>query len=127
LPSGELRITVPVSIVVRGGRSRITGSGLARPRTDASLISALRRAHSTLGAHGAELLDRECDFTSAVGIKDPYNRSLAPLAFLAPDIQQAILTGPQPEGMILPGLLAGELPVCWEAQRRVFGFATNGT
>ena len=120
LPSGELRIIVPASIIVRGGRSRITGSGLVRARSDPSLISALRRAHSTLASHGADLLDRQCNFASVAGIEDPYNRSLVPLAFLAPEIQQAILTGRQPEGMGLPELIATGIPLCWKAQRRMF-------
>ena len=119
LASGELRITVPATIVVRGGRSRITGSGLVRTRPDPLLISGLRRAHAVLASRGIDLLDRQCDFASAAGIEDPYNRSLVPLAFLAPDIQQAILAGRQPEGMGMTTFTAAEIPLCWKAQRHM--------
>lgn len=53
---------------------------------------------------------------------DPYKRMIARLAFLAPDIQAAILDGDQPRGLTLNALSRGDIPVCWEDQRRVFGF-----
>jgi hypothetical protein len=43
------------------------------------------------------------------------------LAFLAPDLKQAILDGRLPPGLSLQRLMRGELPVSWEAQRRLLG------
>tara|TARA_R110000868_G_scaffold385769_1_gene653772 strand:+ start:330 stop:554 length:225 start_codon:yes stop_codon:yes gene_type:complete len=45
------------------------------------------------------------------------------LAFLAPDIQQAILTGQHPQSLRLRALLEAELPANWSGQRQVLGFA----
>ncbi|MCH8998147.1 MAG: hypothetical protein IID48_07745 [Proteobacteria bacterium] len=44
------------------------------------------------------------------------------LAFLAPDIVEAILDGYQPIDLELERLLKG-IPVSWDEQRRVFGFS----
>ena len=49
---------------------------------------------------------------------------LARLRFLAPDITMAILEGRQPIEMTARSLLrGGELPLDWENQRRILGFA----
>ena len=123
--SGVMRIVIPATIVLRGGRSRITGHGLVRTRPDRSLIAGLRRAHATLATSGIDLIDRNSDFASATGIDDPYNRSLVSLAFLAPDIQQAILAGRQPEGMALGEFVPAKIPLCWNEQRKMFGMMSG--
>lgn len=46
---------------------------------------------------------------------------LLPLAWLAPDITEAILEGRQPRGLTVKRLLA-KLPMDWEEQRWVLGF-----
>lgn len=47
------------------------------------------------------------------------------LAFLAPDIQQAILAGHQPPGLTPAELMAEGFPLAWDAQRDRFGFASH--
>jgi site-specific DNA recombinase len=54
----------------------------------------------------------------------PYERRLLRLAFLAPDIQQAILAGLQPRSLNLEQLIHSDLPSAWPAQRRALGFQT---
>ncbi len=44
------------------------------------------------------------------------------LAFLAPDIVEAILDGYQPVDLELERLLKG-IPISWDAQRRAWGFS----
>ncbi len=44
------------------------------------------------------------------------------LAFLAPDIVEAILDGYQPVDLELEKLLKG-IPIGWDAQRRALGFS----
>jgi hypothetical protein len=48
---------------------------------------------------------------------------LARLAFLAPDIQQAIVEGRQRNGVSLERLMRIDLPLNWIDQRRLLGFA----
>jgi len=123
--SGMLRITSPVKVQTRGGRtSRIEGT--ARPvRTcpDRTLIAGLRRAHLELQARGIDLAETTAPIDSARGVEDPYLRKLTRLAFLAPDIQRSILEGRQPPGLKLADLLADDLPLSWEDQRQQLGFA----
>ena len=47
-----------------------------------------------------------------------------PLAFLAPDIAEAILDGRQPDGLTAGGLYRlADLPRDWDAQRKLLGFS----
>lgn len=45
------------------------------------------------------------------------------LAFLAPDIQKAILTGRQPAGLSFTKILAEGVPLAWADQQERFGFS----
>jgi len=64
--------------------------------------------------------------TSAIaqeeGLNDRYVGRIMGLAFLAPDIVEAILDGHQPADLELERLLKG-IPVSWHEQRRVFRFS----
>jgi DNA invertase Pin-like site-specific DNA recombinase len=122
---GILRITSPVKVQTRGGRtSSIDGSARpARSRPDKALIAGLRRAHAELKSRGLDVLDPRSPLDDARGLGDPYLRKLGSLAFLAPDIQRAILEGRQPPGLKLADLLRLHLPMGWEEQRQLLGFA----
>jgi site-specific DNA recombinase len=52
----------------------------------------------------------------------PWRRRLVRLAFLAPDIQRAILDGRQPPGLTLAALLENPLPINWNDQKKSLGF-----
>ena len=82
------------------------------------LIRALRAAHALLehDADGEPLID-------AIPAS-PYHRRLLRLAFLAPELQRAILAGRQPPGLTLKHLLEQRLPLLWSEQKRVFDPAT---
>lgn len=115
---------VPCVLRRRGGRSWIEGAtaaGRAR-KIDRVLVDGLRRAHRELRATGTNLLLQRPDWPAMSGIPDPYINKLSRLAFLAPDIQQAIMDGRQPFGLMLQQLREAEIPACWVAQRRLFGF-----
>ncbi|KPL66736.1 hypothetical protein SZ64_00625 [Erythrobacter sp. SG61-1L] len=126
LTTDELRITITAAVRPRGGRrSVINATGAARARPDQTLISGLRRAHAILEEHAVHHLPRVPHLADARGIDDPWNRRLMQLAFLAPDIQQAILAGHQPAGVTLAELMAEGFPLAWDAQRDRFGFALH--
>jgi hypothetical protein len=57
--------------------------------------------------------------------KSQYERRLSALAFLAPDIQDAILHGRQPAGLTLGRLMEMELPLAWTDQRAMLGFGPD--
>jgi len=64
-------------------------------------------------AAGAPLLSASPD--------TPWRRKLVRLAFLAPDLQLAILEGRQPNGLNLTALMEWEIPPSWAEQRKVLG------
>ena len=51
----------------------------------------------------------------------PYRRRLVRLAFLALDLQRAILAGRQPADLTLAQLIQGPVPLSWIEQARIFG------
>ena len=123
-PDGIVRVIVPAIIRTRGGRTWLSGtenaSRMARPNR--TLIAGLHRAHRELNQRGLDMTDPRPDPANATGLKDPYIRRLSSLAFLAPDIQHAILTGLQPAGLTLKQIMRIVLPLDWAMQRNVLGF-----
>ncbi len=111
LCSGEMRLVIPP------GQARDL-----RPRPNAALIKALTRAHRWQ----ERLFTAAAPSTSAIakeeGVTVRYVSRIMRLAFLAPDIVEAILDGYQPTDLELERLMKG-IPVSWDAQRRVFGFS----
>ena len=125
---GGVMLTLPVDLATRGGRSWTTASTDAsanRRRIDKVLVAGLRRAHRELQQAGADVMIQKPAWREMSGINDPYIRKLVRLAFLAPDIQQAIMDGQQPVGLTLQILRESEVPCSWDAQRRLLGFSRS--
>ena len=58
------------------------------------------------------------------GVSPSYFTRLVRLSYLAPDITQAILDGRQPRDLTADKLLVhSRLPLTWDEQRRMLGFA----
>ena len=57
-------------------------------------------------------------------VSDSYVKKIMPLAFLAPDIVEAIVTGKQPAHLTTQMLIRQiDVPFDWQDQRRVLGFS----
>lgn len=110
-----LRLTVPLRMPLRGGRSWLVGRTMTPGRRDPTLIKGLRSAHEMIR------MDRQGLPHLEAGPGSPYRRRLVRLAFLAPDIQEAILAGRQAPDLLLQHLLSGPIPLLWSEQRRLFG------
>jgi hypothetical protein len=66
------------------------------------------------------------DLAKIEHVQRTYPSRIIPLAFLAPDITEAILEGTQPIDLTLDRLLAAmPLPLVWDAQRSVLGFSAR--
>ena len=117
----SLNVLTPVSVMFRGGRTWVEGH---QPRTanraDPALVAALRRGHDIVSSIGLPLAGPSA--REARAITSTYERALAPLAFLAPDIQQAILEGRHPRSLTLSTLQTAGIPLNWADQRQAFGF-----
>ena len=109
-----VRLHLPLRARVRGGRVWITGGDAHRTQADPALLKALRAAHT--------LLDRGADGlpTLRAAPQRYYDRKLIRLAFLAPDIQQAILDGRQPLGLSVDRLIAEVPALLWHDQIAAF-------
>lgn len=108
-------IALELALPLRGGKRHIILGKRSPQRKDRTLITALRRAHSMVAKDRGHPL--------ALEVSDsPYERRIQWLAFLAPDIQRAIIDGRQPAGLNLERLVKSDLPICWQKQRVLLGF-----
>lgn len=111
----QVIILLPIILPARGGRHLVVPAQVRPPQVDRILVSALRKAHAMLAT------DRGLP-TMEAAPPSPYDRNILRLAFLAPDIQQAILEGRQPHHLNLEALKSIELPLSWPKQRELLRF-----
>lgn len=119
-----VRITIPACMQPRKGTTSLAlpAARTGRRQIDRPLVAALKRAHLELEKQELRFAGTRVEVSEARGLDDPYLRRIAPLAFLAPDIQRSILEGRQPPGLTLKSLTRVGLPTAWSEQRRRFGF-----
>jgi len=110
-----MTILLPTIFRSPGGRHRLVPARVPPPQPDGVMIAALRKAHAMLCTERG-LPTLEAAPTS------PYDRNILRLAFLAPDIQQAILEGRLPHRLNLEAIKKIDLPLSWSRQREVLGF-----
>jgi len=119
--------TVPVRLRRRGVEMRLVlpgqGNGGRTAKPDAALIKAVLRAHKwfddLVSGRAASLKA----IAQAEGYSDRYVSQLAPLAFLAPVIVEAILAGTQPVDLTAETLTKRtDLSLDWAEQMALLGF-----
>jgi hypothetical protein len=89
-------------------------------RIDQALILALARARLWMGSlRQGEFVDTN-EIAQRFGLGDAHVRRLLRLAYLAPDIVEAIIEGRQPRTLTVKRLLRG-IPLSWADQRATFG------
>jgi len=124
----ETRIlSVPIELHRSGRAIKMLIDGadpFATAKPDARLIKLLIRARR----FNAALVDSDgMPFAALVkreGVSASYFTRLVRLSYLAPDITQAILDGRQPRDLTADKLLThSRLPLTWDEQRAVLGFA----
>ena len=95
--------------------------GAETPNRDETLIKAVARAHAWAEEWkaGASLPD----IARSIGWTTSPLRQRLKLAFLSPAIVQAILEGRQPADLSLEKLLRTDIPLDWDRQAKVLGFA----
>ena len=93
--------------------------GTPTPQPDPVLVRTLAEAHRWVTAlrDGVPLARIAQDS----GHHDAYIRTRAPLAFLAPKIQIAILNGTLPPDLTLHRILQRPIPLDWQEQQRLYG------
>jgi len=123
--AAALALALPVRCQARGGRVEQVGPDgrplVHRHRRDPVLIKGLRRAHQLASGLGWNASDGALRQVDVAAPASAYDRKLVRLAFLAPDLQRAILEGRQARGLTLSRLLDEPISPDWDRQRRMFG------
>jgi len=124
----ELTITrvFPMQIRRRGFEMRliIEGSGALAPRADLALLKAVARAHQWSDDLLAGRAQSVAEIAERKGAGARYVRRLLRLAFLAPQIVDAIAAGRQPPELTAEALAERiELPLLWTAQEQAVGIS----
>ncbi len=114
-----LTVVIPLALKPRGGRKAIITPGVieVESRHDITLIKAVARAFRWLRMLETGRFATITELAAAEKINVSYVARMLRLTLLAPDLVEAILDGRQPEGMTLPGLVAG-VAVEWAAVGR---------
>jgi site-specific DNA recombinase len=102
---GEVRLVLALDVA--------QGSARALP----SLIKAVARAHGWVDRIAKGEVPHQRAIAAETGLHRRYVGRIMQLAFLAPDITEAILEGSQPPDMTLEALMA-TMPADWAGQRR---------
>jgi site-specific DNA recombinase len=120
----EVTRDIPLQIKRRGVEMRLVveSDRPALVKADPTLVKEIARGHRCFNAlltgqaSIAALAERE-------GVDDRYISSVLPLAFLAPDIVEAILKGAQPADLTATKLVRRiDLALDWTVQKRQLGF-----
>lgn len=116
----NIRFAISVSHPKRGGRCTIIPSGNRKPKAEKTLIASLRKAHQLVRTQRSLPLVEKAP-------SSPRESKLLRMAFLASDIQSDIMKGLQPPSLNLQRLKQLDIPLAWEAQRKVLGWMENNT
>jgi site-specific DNA recombinase len=108
---GEMRLIIP-------GGDAID----QRRRPVSSLIKAVSRASDWVRRMEVGECKHQRDLAKATKLEPRYINSILRVAFLAPEITEAIIDGRQPPDLTL-GSLTGVLPMSWQQQKRLISFS----
>ena len=120
----SITITEPVALH-RAGREMalLVGSTVAGNRSDPSLVRLVAKAWALREALVSSSAPSLTAFAAGQGISQSYATRLVRLAWLAPDIVEAILEGRQPAGLTASRLMRDtRIPTGWNEQRQALGF-----
>ena len=126
LNDGILRLTIEGAHARNGGDKSIAGWDannwmVPRRKIDPSIVKALACAHVWRDMIEAGEVATIDELARNAKAERKQVRTMLRLAFLAPDIQRALLTGQLPQSLTLTSLLSTDLPVSWADQRRLLG------
>jgi site-specific DNA recombinase len=121
-----LTLCVPAWLRRAGKEIRMVGDGtdpFASPQNpDPALIKAILRTYRFHNQLTQGTAARFAELTQGEAMNRTYFARLLRLAYLAPDITEAILEGRQPPGLSATKLIEHPLPPSWPVQRGMLGF-----
>ncbi len=116
-------VAFPIRLKHRQGAVLIAAEGSDRdaaPRIDRALVRAVSLANLWSGQLARGEASSLKALATAQGLCTHYAARLIQLAWLSPDLTQAILEGRQPPAMSLGALTKALLPQDWTEQRALF-------
>ena len=119
-----IRHVLPVRIKRRGAELRLVleGNGAVPPNPDMALVQSVARAHKWFDDLSSGRKRSISEIAESEGLSDRYVSRLMPLAFLAPDIVEAMLKGNQPVDLTAETLTRRtDLPLDWAEQKALLG------
>ena len=118
-----IELTAAVTFKRRGVETKLVLPGLDRrdhaSRCDPALIKAIARGRPWFDELSTGRVRSPQDLAKREGITRRYIRRLAGVAFLSPDLVEAILQGRQPVELTAVRLTALDLPLDWIEHRRL--------
>ncbi|MEQ9586826.1 MAG: recombinase family protein [Parvibaculaceae bacterium] len=125
-PEGEtLRFTVPTRIRRRGVEMKLVleNGSTTNAKPDPALIKAVARGHRWFEDLATGRVGTLNEIAEREGVGHRYVRQIVSLAFLSPDVTEAILEGTQPVHITAESLTKRtEIPSSWSEQREMLGF-----
>ncbi len=119
-----LAITIPIRLARRGSELKLVLADRPEARRDRGLIGRLARGYLWFEELRTGAVSSLAEIAEREGIEVPMVRRACDLAFLSTDMIEAILAGEQPVELNSEAFkVAYPLPIGWEEQRRVLGFA----
>lgn len=122
-PETTINVKLELKVCNHGKKVIISNKPQQVAKPNPVLIKALKSAHQIK----RQYLGPDRPSLSEIATVLDTNKRLIwkkfKLAFLAPDIQLAILSGTQPDGLCLQDLLETVLEIDWPSQRQSLGFA----
>ena len=114
---------IPMQMKRRGVEMRLVVGGDNNPaRTDATLITAIARAHQWFRQLATGQVSNIAEIATREGVDRSYATRILGLAFLAPDIVERIIAGQQPADLNIEKLTKHmEFPTDWPQQRQMLG------
>jgi hypothetical protein len=118
-------LTIAMNLKRCGGEMRLIIPGWAaidqRRQPIPSLIKAVSRAGDWVRRMEADECKHQRDLAKATRLEPRYINAILRVAFLAPEIVEAIIDGRQPPDLTL-GSLTGALPMSWQQQKKLISF-----
>ena len=121
LDNGNLEIFIPAQIKRLGHRRTIVIADISSDNTSKPLAVYLARAHAWRKALVAGDYHDILKFSKVLKLDPSYVGRIFRLVNLAPDIQEAILNGTEPDELTL-SKLRSHIPDDWQEQRKRLGF-----
>src|SRR5437764_2178176 len=118
-----IELTAAVAFTRRGGETKLVLPGLAQEnhssRCDPALIKAIARGRAWFEELATGRAPSLQQLAKRDGISRRYIRRLVGLAFLSPQLVEAILQGRQPVELTATGLTELDLPLDWTEQHKL--------